>query len=245
MLHGAAAHSSWWNGVAPRLASTRRVVTIDLSGHGESGHRDEYHGEVWAKEVAAVIERTAYEPVVVVGHSMGGLVGIAAAARAPDMIAGLVLVDTRLPLQRPLGLPSPDSAIRSYATPEEALDRFRLLPQATSAEPAFLRSVARAGLVETVGGWRWKYHARARHRFDNDQVERALAKVRCPVGYVYGAESELGGPAALAWLESALGSVVVSAEIPGAFHHVPLDRPEACADAIDLLIGRLARTHEG
>ena len=240
LVHGAAAHAGWWARVAPRLAD-RRVVLLDLSGHGESGHREDYDGSEWAAEVAAVIDLTSSGPAVVVGHSMGGLVALATAARTPERVSSIVLVDTRLPLQRPLGLPPPWAPVRLFATAEEALDRFRLLPDATSADPAFLREVARQGLVEVDGGWRWRYHPRARHRFTNETVLADIAQVRCPVGYAYGAESELGGPRALAYLEHELGQPVESEVIPEAYHHVPLDQPAECAAAIHALLGRLER----
>ena len=41
-LHGGAAHAWWWSFTAPLLADTHRVVAVDLSGHGDSGRRDEY-----------------------------------------------------------------------------------------------------------------------------------------------------------------------------------------------------------
>ena len=118
---------------------------------------------------------------------MGGLVALATAA-TPELVSSEVLVDTRLPLPRPLGLPSPTARVRLFATPEDALDRTRLLPAETSAEPALLREVAKSGRVAPDGGWRWKYHTRARQRFTNEVVLRDIARVRCPVWYAYGAE---------------------------------------------------------
>jgi pimeloyl-ACP methyl ester carboxylesterase len=238
LVHGAAAHAGWWTEVAPLLTGCQ-VVVVDLSGHGDSGHREDYDGGEWAAEVAAVIGLTSDRPAVVVGHSMGGLVALAAAARSPELISSIVLVDTRLPLQRPLGLPSSTAPARLYTSADEALDRFRLLPAETTADPDLLREVARAGLTAVDGGWRWKYHPRARHRFTTETVLADIARVRCPVGYVYGARSTLGGPTSLAYLEQALGRPVAVRAVADAFHHVPLDHPIACADAVQALIDTL------
>src|SRR5262245_46598611 len=53
LLHGVAAHSRWWDAVAPALAERHRVVAIDFSGHGDSEHRTGYSKAVWAAEVHA------------------------------------------------------------------------------------------------------------------------------------------------------------------------------------------------
>lgn len=238
LVHGAAAHAGWWLRVAPQLTG-RRVVVVDLSGHGDSGHRLDYDGTEWAAEVAAVMRCTASEPAVVVGHSMGGLVALATAALTPALVSAVVLVDTRLPLQRPLGLPSAAAEVRYSATAEEALGRFRLLPAETRADPELLREVARAGLMATDDGWRWKYDARARHRFTNQAVLSYLARVTCPVGYVYGARSTMGGPVALGYLQAGLGRPIPSRIVVGAYHHVPLDRPGECATAVEDLVAML------
>ena len=42
LVHGGAAHSRWWDHIAPLLARGWRVVALDLSGHGDSGRRDSY-----------------------------------------------------------------------------------------------------------------------------------------------------------------------------------------------------------
>ena len=56
LVHGGAAHAGWWDHVAPLLAGEYCVVALDLSGHGDSGRRDTYDMETWAREVVAVAE---------------------------------------------------------------------------------------------------------------------------------------------------------------------------------------------
>lgn len=229
LVHGGAAHSGWWQRAAPLLANDHQVVLVDLSGHGDSGHRASYSADLWAAELAAVMRATTVEPAAVVGHSMGGLVGTAAAARTPELVSMVVLVDSRLPLR---GQPPPTEPARIFGSDSEALDRFRLLPERTHADPERLRELARAGLVEVAAGWRWKFDPAARRRMTNDGVRANLAAVRCPVGYVYGAESDMGGLPSLTQLESWLGRPVPAEAVPNAFHHVPLDRPQLCAEAV-------------
>lgn len=56
LVHGGGAHSRWWDHIAPLLAGERRVAAIDLSGHGDSGRRQCYGLDDWAREVLAVAE---------------------------------------------------------------------------------------------------------------------------------------------------------------------------------------------
>ncbi|MBM9464035.1 alpha/beta hydrolase [Aeromicrobium sp. YIM 150415] len=228
LVHGGAAHSGWWDAMLPVVATDRRVVLPDLSGHGDSDHRETYSAAIWADELAAVLDRIGDAPVPVVGHSMGGTIGVTLAARHPDLVASLVLIDSRLPL---LGLPRPSSQPRYFASRQEALSRFRLAPPQTSAEPGLLRAIAERGLRETRDGWRWKFDPAARRRLLNDEVSADLRSVRCPVGYIYGTKSDLGGPDTVRFLERELGREVPSEAIAGAFHHVLLDKPIECAAA--------------
>lgn len=59
LVHGGAAHSRWWDHVAPMLATGRRVVALDLTGHGDSDRRQEYGLERWAEEALAVAKPAA------------------------------------------------------------------------------------------------------------------------------------------------------------------------------------------
>src|ERR1700749_511873 len=73
LVHGGGAHSRWWDHIAPLLAADRRVIAMDLSGHGDSGRRETYNFDAWAREVLAVAADAGLDaPPVVIGHSMGG-----------------------------------------------------------------------------------------------------------------------------------------------------------------------------
>src|ERR1700710_723324 len=67
LVHGGAAHSGWWDHVAPQLTG-HRVVALDLSGHGDSGHRSGYDVQHWTDEVVGVAAAAGLDRPVVVGH---------------------------------------------------------------------------------------------------------------------------------------------------------------------------------
>src|SRR5262249_46082455 len=153
-----AAHAMWWCGVEPLLARAGwRTVVVELSGHGDSDRRPRYQPDTWAREVAAITRAEAGGPGLLVGHSMGGRVALWAAAREPALFTGLILVDT--PVRRPVGartgarLPRRTSR---YPTAEDALARFRLVPDHGGVSGAVLRQVAAHGLARYSDEWGWK-----------------------------------------------------------------------------------------
>jgi pimeloyl-ACP methyl ester carboxylesterase len=90
-----------WDGVVPRLARDRQVVTLDLAGHGESGrNRKDWTIPAFGEDVRAVVEALGLKKVVLVGHSMGGPVILEAARLLPGRVVGLVPVDTGLDVEK-------------------------------------------------------------------------------------------------------------------------------------------------
>lgn len=93
-LHGAGgAHTNWLTLI--RALQPRRCLALDLPGHGLSsgdgcGTIEEY-AEVTANFAALLL---SFEKILLVGHSMGGLVAACFASRSPDSVAGLVLIAT-------------------------------------------------------------------------------------------------------------------------------------------------------
>ncbi|HVE84657.1 MAG TPA: alpha/beta fold hydrolase, partial [Myxococcales bacterium] len=100
LVHGGGAHAEWWSFLAPLLTRGYHVAALDMSGHGDSGHRPEYPHQLWCREILAVARDAGMAaPPVLVGHSLGGLVSIVTAAQYGDQLAGAVIVDA--PVRRP------------------------------------------------------------------------------------------------------------------------------------------------
>lgn len=93
LLHGAGLNAHTWDTTALALGGS--VLAIDLAGHGDSSWRDDadYRPRTLAPDVVRGIEEWASAPVVLVGHSLGGITAAAVAAQRPDLVASLVLVD--------------------------------------------------------------------------------------------------------------------------------------------------------
>lgn len=95
LIHGTAGAINWWDELIPRISPHRRVVALDLLGYGGSAKPgSDYSIDTQAALVAQVLSKIGISRAVVVGHSMGGSVAVALTAAAPDLVAGLVLIDT-------------------------------------------------------------------------------------------------------------------------------------------------------
>jgi pimeloyl-ACP methyl ester carboxylesterase len=91
LLHGLMGRASTWWEAARWLAGHGRVVGVDARGHGRSEARGPWTTDRMATDVVDVL--AGLGPSVVIGHSMGGLHGLVAAARRPDLVRALVVED--------------------------------------------------------------------------------------------------------------------------------------------------------
>lgn len=95
LLHGFLENSTMWKYLAPVLEKKYRVVCIDLLGHGQSDSVGYVHKmEDMADAVHQVLSDLKIRKAVFIGHSMGGYVSLAFAELYPDMMKGLVLMNS-------------------------------------------------------------------------------------------------------------------------------------------------------
>ena len=94
LVHGHAAHAHWWDFIAPAFAGDFDVVAIDLSGAGDSDHRESYTAARFGEEIVSIIEAAELTSPTVVGHSFGGTLTRIAAHLSPDAMQSVVIVDS-------------------------------------------------------------------------------------------------------------------------------------------------------
>jgi len=100
LLHGLASNLTRWSEFVERttLADERSLIRVDLRGHGDSIVRGPISLELWSDDLLALLDAEGERSAVLVGHSLGAQVALACAARAPQRVAALVLID---PVFRP------------------------------------------------------------------------------------------------------------------------------------------------
>src|SRR5688572_18221521 len=103
LVHGLGSRPQHWLPAARLLARRFRVVLVELPGHGASSMPEPFSLEDVTRALDAAIAAESEEPVILVGHSVGGLVAAAEAIEHPERVRGLVLVETLL---RPQGEPA-------------------------------------------------------------------------------------------------------------------------------------------
>jgi pimeloyl-ACP methyl ester carboxylesterase len=242
-LHGGSAHAHWFDRVAPAFADRFHVVSLDQRGHGESdwARPAAYATEDFASDLRGLLDALGWERAIVVGHSMGGHNAMAFAAWHPGRVRALVVVDSRpsIPAER-LGRMRKRGwrALNLHPTLEAAAAAFRLLPRETVADPALLAHLARVGVVQRDGGWQYRFDPEAnRQRLPVDTLN-LLPRIGAPSLIVRGEWSPVLPRDLAEQMRSAIPRSTL-VEIPGVYHHLVLDRPEAFVRALDEFLSGL------
>jgi pimeloyl-ACP methyl ester carboxylesterase len=92
-VHGLCCGHTDWRAQVAHFRARHRTVAVDLPGHGETPAAEAATIESCGAEVAALLRARDVPPAVLVGHSLGCRVVLDAAQRAPERVAGVVLVD--------------------------------------------------------------------------------------------------------------------------------------------------------
>jgi pimeloyl-ACP methyl ester carboxylesterase len=101
LIHGWTCDHTFWRDTIPELSKSRRVIAVDLPGHGSSDKPEiVYSMELFARAVNAVLEQARVEKAVLAGHSMGTAVALTVHRLSPEKVAALVIVDGFIPMKR-------------------------------------------------------------------------------------------------------------------------------------------------
>ncbi|WP_167577679.1 alpha/beta fold hydrolase [Ammoniphilus sp. YIM 78166] len=232
LLHALACHSGWWSWVSPYLEEEYYLIAPDFRGHGKSPWADSYRFDDYAADIEK-LARELNRPYAIVGHSMGGYVGLKVASRRICSPSVLVVADMKIdsPEEELAGLrKAAQKSGRIYDTLQDAVAQYRFLPPQHTAPKERVEQVAQECYHELEdGSWGERFDRRA---LAIEKVEAAALaqQVNCPTWFVRAKDSQVMPADGAQELARITGGCLH--EMEGAFHHLPLEQPEAFSTLI-------------
>ena len=240
LLHGIPSSSYLWRDVIDPLAATFDVLAPDLLGYGDSDKRLDADLSIaaQARYMVAFMESIGVHQAAVVGHDIGGGIAQLMAADEPQRVARLILVDSVVDNNWPVA----DIARLKEPVWDQIMVNIDLRKG--------LRKGLEAGMVsegrvtdELVDEWtrpfqdlggRRAYLRAARALNNRDLVSRSkhIEEIETPTLIMWGANDKFLEPQWAETLKHKLRDTTVEIIDPGG-HFLPLDRPDAVAEAIN------------
>ncbi len=224
LLHGLGATGAAWDGLMAQPGY--RWLAPDLPGHGGSARLPRYSFGGLAAAVADALPDRG--PMLVVGHSLGGVIGLALAGGWFGVgVAGLLTVGIKVEWSEEDLAWAAGMATRPP----------KVFPTREDAERGFLKVSGLAGLVdadpdgvvETEGGWRLALDPAAFAVGAPDMLG-LLGAARCPVVLAAGENDPMSRPDQLCALDPA------AVELPGLGHNAHVEFPAALLPLLSRLV---------
>ncbi|HEY4252695.1 MAG TPA: alpha/beta fold hydrolase [Roseomonas sp.] len=230
LLHPVGLDGGFWGGLPGSLAASRRVLSLDLAGHGASPPATEKRPiEAYADDVAAAIRAAGVGPAAVVGLSFGGMVAQILAIRHPALVAALVACgcggtfpDAVRPVLRERGLAAERGGMAAIVEP--TIERW--FTPGFRETPAVAR-VRQRLLGDDVAGWSAGWHAIA-----GLTATPLLGQVTAPTLVIAGEADAATPPAAS---EATIARAIPGARftvLPGAPHMMQIESAAAFTTAV-------------
>ena len=228
-LHGGSAHAHWWDFVAPAFTDIFHALALDQRGHGDSDRSIDwaYGSRHYVADLDRVIEQLGPGTPVLVGHSMGGHNSLLYASACSRKLRAVAIIDT--PPEYPQAAVDFLRAFAErvpprYASVEEAIAHFRLMPRETVAGKDVLDHIARHTFRQDPPGWVHKVDRRTFIR-EPLSIWEGLKNIICPVLVLKVTMSPLLSVEQAQRMVSLLPRGRY-AEMGKAYHHAMFDDPE-------------------
>lgn len=227
LVHGAMVTAHVWDFFSLEMRSPFHIYAANLRGHGDSGWAadGDYSRFRMAADLVGLIQHLDLRELVLIGHSLGGMLATLATAALRDRIRALILIDsTLLPNPRPNALAAfvngPDTfpSIEAFAAHAAGFNPRRQPEQLVLSLQWNARELQN-------GEWTWKYDPALRQRRapEFERVWAALEAVTCPTLFVRAGENSHVTEHAIQRLRTL--PQIRLAEIPDAAHNVMGDNP--------------------
>jgi pimeloyl-ACP methyl ester carboxylesterase len=237
LLHGGAANTHWWDWLAPELAGASRLLALDFPGHGRSAwpRPPRYRMPDFVAAVVGFAKELGIRRLDLVGHSMGGKVGMLVAARHPRLVRSLVIVDAT-PDVSPDGLAEmrqiSTRPLRLFPSRHVAARSFRLIPPETVSPPARCQALAlESARHRGFGRWIIGPDREFFRRVVPQVAWPALSRIRCPTLILRAERSSILSRQTAEAMRCAIPRATLL-EVPDTCHHLVFEDPAKVGRAI-------------
>lgn len=233
-IHGAGHDHSVWI-LQTRYFATHgwNVVVPDLPGHGRSDGPVLDSIEALAHWTVSLVTKLGTGKVALVGHSMGSLIALQAAANAPDLISHLVLIGSVAPM--PVAAPLLDATLSNRDKAHAMINQWSYAPRSqlgASSIPGLNLTAMNERLMQRQAAGVLHRDMSACNAYTGGFD--AAAQVRCPTLLLSSALDRMTPPKAIAPLATAFtgGATVTRSILPEAGHAMMSEAPGAVLDAV-------------
>lgn len=236
LVHSLALGAQIWDGVVERLAPRADILTYDCRGHGRSDRRGgSYTTELFARDLAELLDHVGWESATIAGCSMGGCVAQAFAGLYPQRVTSLGLIDTTAWYGPEAPRQWRERAAEASAKGFEAMIGFQVARWFSDAFRATHGDVVKAVSDLFVANDPNCYAATCVMLGDAD-LRPYLKSLRMPVAIVVGEEDYATPVAAAKSIQDAVPHATL-AVLAGGRHLTPVERP----DEISAELSRILR----
>jgi pimeloyl-ACP methyl ester carboxylesterase len=260
LVHGGRDHCRSWDQIARSLQPHFHVLAPDLRGHGDSDWTKggSYSLTEYVYDLSRLVRSTAAQKVTIVGHSMGGMVGLIYSGTFPDQVSALVVLDGVTVLPSMKSMPAHERIAKWAAQLDDLQDREpRRYPsiEAAAAQmrahnrrlpPELAQHLARFGVRRNEDGtYSWKFdpyqRARAPHRLSPEDHVSLWPRITCPTLLLNAEESFLESSKAAGLAQYFQQARVET--ISGAGHWLHHDKPDEVLRSIRTFLGLTENGH--
>ncbi|MBA2502479.1 MAG: alpha/beta hydrolase [Pyrinomonadaceae bacterium] len=227
-LHYFGGSARTWSEVIAKLSPHYDCFTPDLRGFGESELTARgYAVSDYANDIIELVERSGIKSYVLVGHSMGGKIALAIAARRPANLRSLVLLAPSPPTPEPIPDDERAHLLAAHGDRAAASETLRKLTTHPLPEAVFQRTVE-DNLRCTRPAWRAWLEQGSR-----EDISADVASIDVPVLVAAGGKDETMTGELLRREVVARISGARLTTLPEVNHLLPLEAPMATAELID------------
>ena len=217
-----------WSPLLSVLGDGFDCLAPDLPGFGDTPAPAKPSLDAYANRYTAL---AGGWPWIAVGHSMGGKIALAAAARRPSGLRALILIDASPQTPEPMSDEDRAASLAAYGDRRTA--RKQLTEIGSRLSPDILKMCIEDELRVAEPAWRWWLE-----RGSRDDISAATAKLDFPALVIAGDDDRVLGPDTGPTIARALPRAVLKI-VPDAGHLAPLERPAAVAALVHEFVVRL------